>query len=211
MQEQPWTRASLVSFSSLPVIHISKGALFSCALFSCLDPCPQPRRFCVLVAASPTLARSLQIPARVAMLGVNSSTVLRSADIPTASSPLVPTVPGKLRRRQPTSQHQHWRRRLAAVVPLASQEGAGQQHSQSSKGAAPAPTRHVPSDAARAMAGMQSLPEVWAWAAQQYGAAPAIEDPHHHPATCMNYRQLADAIQHFAAGLHALGVRTGDR
>jgi hypothetical protein len=133
--------------------------------------------------------------------------VLRSADILTGASTLVPAVPWKLRRRRPTSQNQQWRR--PRLVPLAVQESA--QQSQSSRSAPLDPARHVPSDAARAMAALQSLPEVWAWAAQQYGAAPAIEDPHHHPATCTNYRQLADAIRHFAAGLHALGVRPGER
>ena len=58
---------------------------------------------------------------------------------------------------------------------------------------------------------LQSMPQAFAWAAQQWGDAPAIEDRHRQPHTKLNFRQLHDQITCFAAGLSALGVRPGDR
>ncbi len=58
---------------------------------------------------------------------------------------------------------------------------------------------------------LQSLPEAFAWAAQQWGDAPAIEDRHRQPHTKLTFRQLHEQITCFAAGLSAQGVRPGDR
>lgn len=64
---------------------------------------------------------------------------------------------------------------------------------------------------AEAICGLPSLPDLWAWAAQQYGDALALVDRHRKPATTLTFSQLHQAIQTFAAGVGALGVRHGER
>ncbi|KAL4424118.1 hypothetical protein ABPG75_001419 [Micractinium tetrahymenae] len=71
--------------------------------------------------------------------------------------------------------------------------------------------RREPTPAAWAISGLPSLPDLWAWAAQQYGDALAIVDRHRKPTTSLTFSQLHEAIQTFAAGLSSLGVRRGER
>ncbi|MBD2679688.1 MULTISPECIES: long-chain fatty acid--CoA ligase [Nostoc] len=58
---------------------------------------------------------------------------------------------------------------------------------------------------------VQSLPEIWPLAAQEFGDVVALHNPHAKPEIVITYTQLAEKIQLFAAGLQALGVRLGDR
>jgi len=58
---------------------------------------------------------------------------------------------------------------------------------------------------------VQSLPEIWPLAAQEFGDVVALHSPHTKPEVAISYTQLAEKIQLFAAGLQALGVRLGDR
>ncbi|MEH2347351.1 MAG: AMP-binding protein [Nostoc sp.] len=58
---------------------------------------------------------------------------------------------------------------------------------------------------------VESLPEVWPLAAQKFGDVVALRSPHAKPEIVINYTQLAEQIQLFAAGLQALGVKVGDR
>ncbi|MEM6597858.1 MAG: AMP-binding protein [Cyanobacteria bacterium P01_C01_bin.69] len=51
-----------------------------------------------------------------------------------------------------------------------------------------------------------AIPEVWPIVAAKHGESVALHDPHTNPETKYTYRQLADAINQFAAGLQALGV-----
>ncbi|PSF35168.1 long-chain fatty acid--CoA ligase [Aphanothece hegewaldii CCALA 016] len=55
---------------------------------------------------------------------------------------------------------------------------------------------------------IQSLPEVWAIAAQRFTNIVALHDPHSKPETILTYSQLCQNIQHFASGLQALGIQT---
>lgn len=78
--------------------------------------------------------------------------------------------------------------------------------------AAGAPAAHRGlSPAAEAICSLPSLPDLWAWAGQQYGDAPALVDKHRKPSTALTFSQLHEAILAFAAGLNALGVRHGER
>lgn len=58
---------------------------------------------------------------------------------------------------------------------------------------------------------VQSLPEIWPLAAKQFGDTVALHNPHAKPEVVITYTQLAEQIQQFAAGLQALGVKSGDR
>ncbi|MBC1222651.1 AMP-binding protein [Nostoc sp. UCD121] len=58
---------------------------------------------------------------------------------------------------------------------------------------------------------VESLPEIWPLAAQQFGNIVALRSPHAKPEIVITYTQLAEQIQLFAAGLQALGVKRGDR
>ncbi|MGJ5629294.1 AMP-dependent synthetase/ligase [Nostoc sp. CALU 1950] len=58
---------------------------------------------------------------------------------------------------------------------------------------------------------VESLPEIWPLAAQQFGNIVALHNPHAKPEVVITYTQLAEQIQLFAAGLQALGVKVGDR
>ncbi len=55
---------------------------------------------------------------------------------------------------------------------------------------------------------VDSLPEIWAIAASQFGDTTALHNPHAKPKQeIFTYRQLFNQIQQFAAGLQALGVK----
>ncbi|MBW4426224.1 MAG: long-chain fatty acid--CoA ligase [Nostoc desertorum CM1-VF14] len=58
---------------------------------------------------------------------------------------------------------------------------------------------------------VESLPEIWPLAAQQFGNIVALRNPHAKPEVAITYTQLAEQMQLFAAGLQALGVKVGDR
>ena len=59
---------------------------------------------------------------------------------------------------------------------------------------------------------VESLPEVWAIAAQRFGNTPALDNPHAHPKEeIITYAELQRQIQQFAAGLQALGIKPQQR
>ncbi|MHC5614876.1 MAG: AMP-dependent synthetase/ligase [Nostoc sp.] len=58
---------------------------------------------------------------------------------------------------------------------------------------------------------VESLPEIWPLAAQQFGDVIALRSPHAKPEVVISYTQLAEQIQLFATGLQALGIKVGDR
>ncbi len=53
---------------------------------------------------------------------------------------------------------------------------------------------------------VQSLPEMWAIAAQRFKDVIVLKDPHRKPAVELTYAQLYQQMQQFAAGLQALGI-----
>lgn len=53
---------------------------------------------------------------------------------------------------------------------------------------------------------VQSVPELWSIAAQKFPQIAALDDPHAQPPVQLNYTQLLEKIQLFAAGLQALGI-----
>lgn len=62
-----------------------------------------------------------------------------------------------------------------------------------------------------AYANIQSLSEIWAIAAANYGEIVALHDPHSKPEVKITYRQLWAQIQQFAAGLQALGLQPDEK
>lgn len=54
---------------------------------------------------------------------------------------------------------------------------------------------------------LESLPAIWAIAAEKFGDIIALQDPHSKPEVAINYRDLARQIQQFATGLQALGIQ----
>jgi long-chain acyl-CoA synthetase len=54
---------------------------------------------------------------------------------------------------------------------------------------------------------IQSLPEIWAIAANQFGNTIALYDPHAKPEVKISYQELALKIEQFASGLQALSVK----
>jgi long-chain acyl-CoA synthetase len=56
-----------------------------------------------------------------------------------------------------------------------------------------------------------SIPDMWAIAAQRFSTIPAVQDSHSVPPVKLTYTALYEQMQAFAAGLQALGVKTGDR
>ena len=58
-----------------------------------------------------------------------------------------------------------------------------------------------------AMNQAQSLPEIWAIAAQQFATIPAVHDPHSHPEIKLTFAELHQQMMQFAAGLQALGIQ----
>lgn len=58
---------------------------------------------------------------------------------------------------------------------------------------------------------VQSIPEIWAIAIQNFGDTTALIDPHVQPEVVLTYRQLYQQIQQFAAGLQKLGIKPGAR
>jgi long-chain acyl-CoA synthetase len=53
---------------------------------------------------------------------------------------------------------------------------------------------------------VQSLPEMWAIAAQRFATITAVHDPHSEPTIKLTYAELYQQIRQFAAGLQTLGV-----
>ncbi len=58
---------------------------------------------------------------------------------------------------------------------------------------------------------VESLPEIWPLASQQFGNIAALRNPHAKPEVVITYTQLAEQIRLFASGLQSLGVKVGDR
>ncbi|MHC5724814.1 MAG: AMP-dependent synthetase/ligase, partial [Nostoc sp.] len=58
---------------------------------------------------------------------------------------------------------------------------------------------------------VESLPEIWPLAAQQFGDVIALRSPHAKPEVVITYTQLVEQMQLFATGLQALGIKVGDR
>jgi long-chain acyl-CoA synthetase len=58
---------------------------------------------------------------------------------------------------------------------------------------------------------VQSLPEIWAIAAQRFGTVTALHAPHLKPPVKLTYNQLYQSIKQFAAGLQTLGMQAGER
>ena len=54
---------------------------------------------------------------------------------------------------------------------------------------------------------IQSLPEIWALAAERYGHQLAMDDPHNQPSAQLTYQELWATVQQFAAGLQGLGMQ----
>jgi len=57
---------------------------------------------------------------------------------------------------------------------------------------------------------VQSLPELWAIAAQKFAPITAVHDPHSKPIVEFTYAELYQQIRQFAAGLQALGIHASD-
>jgi long-chain acyl-CoA synthetase len=57
---------------------------------------------------------------------------------------------------------------------------------------------------------VQSLPEIWAIAAQRFSQTIALHDPHGKPEVELTFSELYQRIQQFAAGLQVLGVKPGE-
>lgn len=58
---------------------------------------------------------------------------------------------------------------------------------------------------------LESLPEVWAIAAQRFQNTIALHAPHLKPPVQLTFIELYEQMQQFASGLQALGVQRGDR
>ncbi len=58
---------------------------------------------------------------------------------------------------------------------------------------------------------VQSIPEIWAIANQNFGDTIALTDPRVQPDVVLTYSNLYQQIQQFASGLQALGINRGDR
>lgn len=56
-----------------------------------------------------------------------------------------------------------------------------------------------------------SVPGIWPVIAQRFGEIPAIIDPHAKPQITLTFAELYKQIRQFAAGLQALGIKSGDR
>lgn len=55
---------------------------------------------------------------------------------------------------------------------------------------------------------VQSVPEIWSIAAQHFAQIQALDDPHAQPPVQLDYTQLFEQIQRFAAGLQAIGLES---
>ncbi|MEA5418430.1 long-chain fatty acid--CoA ligase [Spirulina sp. CCNP1310] len=60
-------------------------------------------------------------------------------------------------------------------------------------------------------ANAQSLSQVWAMTCEKHANIEALHDPHSKPPSKYTYRELQAAIEQFAAGLQALGLKPGDK
>jgi long-chain acyl-CoA synthetase len=57
---------------------------------------------------------------------------------------------------------------------------------------------------------VQTIPEIWAIAAQRFGSTTVLHDPHSKPAVKLSYAELHQQIQHFATGLQVLGIQPNE-
>jgi long-chain acyl-CoA synthetase len=58
---------------------------------------------------------------------------------------------------------------------------------------------------------IQTIPDIWAIAAQRFGQATALHAPHLKPVVKLTFGQLYDQIRQCAAGLQQLGLQPGER
>ncbi len=58
---------------------------------------------------------------------------------------------------------------------------------------------------------LQTLPEIWAIAAQKFADIPALHDPHSKPAIKWSYSKLYGLLKSFASGLQQLGLQTDEK
>lgn len=58
---------------------------------------------------------------------------------------------------------------------------------------------------------VETLPDIWAIAAQRFGQAIVLHAPHLKPAVQVTFGQLHEQIQQSASGLQALGIQPGER
>lgn len=75
---------------------------------------------------------------------------------------------------------------------------------------APTPQEQQNLRAAANYSDVQSIPEMWAIAAQRFDETLAVRDPHGSPARQYSYREMIALIQAFARGLQQLGLKPGD-
>jgi len=69
-----------------------------------------------------------------------------------------------------------------------------------------APSHYTPAE----YSNVQSVPEIWAIAAQRFGSIVALHDPHSTPEVKLTYAEVYDNAMLFAAGLQSLGIQQGD-
>ena len=60
-------------------------------------------------------------------------------------------------------------------------------------------------------ANVESLPEVWQIAAEEFGNTIALKDPHSQPEVGITYQDLARQIKQFASGLQSLGIEPQEK
>lgn len=58
---------------------------------------------------------------------------------------------------------------------------------------------------------VQSLPTLWQIAAEKFGDTVALDSAHTKPTVSLTYKELFAQIQQFASGLHAFGVKPGQK
>ena len=58
---------------------------------------------------------------------------------------------------------------------------------------------------------VNALPDLWELSAQKFGDITALCDPHAKPEVRLTYGELYQQIRQFAAGLQALGVKSGTK
>ncbi len=71
--------------------------------------------------------------------------------------------------------------------------------------------REAPSPGVADYKAITSIADVWPIAARHFGETVALRDPHQQPEVSLTFAELNQQLQHFAAGLQALGVQPGDR
>lgn len=81
-----------------------------------------------------------------------------------------------------------------------------------SRSASPSGSPGMPESRPNDFSAAQSIPEIWAIAAQRKDVSSlvALHDPHAEPEVIITYSELWQQIRQFAAGLQALGLRQGE-